>query len=162
LDAFRRFGVDVVAVAGGFGFGGGVDGFLGLGGEFVDFVGGEDAAFGEDFLLFGGEGGGFDRGTGFAVGADAFEAVGFAAGEVLDFFADADGAPVVAAHGAEVGVDVEVFIVVGAGGVGVEGEVEVLLPVESGAGLGEFVIAVAGVGDAEGDVGGVGRDFGVT
>jgi hypothetical protein len=53
--------------------------------------------------------------------AEAFEAVGLAAGELLDFLADADAAPVVAAHGAEVGVHVQVFIVVGAGGVGIEG-----------------------------------------
>jgi hypothetical protein len=29
---------------------------FGFAGELVDFVGGEDAAFGEDFLLVGGEG----------------------------------------------------------------------------------------------------------
>jgi hypothetical protein len=49
----------------------------------------------------------------------------------------------VAAHGAEVGVDVEVFVVVGTGGVGVEGEFEVLFPVEGGAGFGQFIVAVA-------------------
>jgi hypothetical protein len=65
----------------------------------------------------------------------------------------------VPAHGAEVGVDVEVLVVVGAGGVGVEGELEVLLPVEGGAGLGELVVPVARAGDAERDVGGVGGDL---
>src|SRR5690606_16208527 len=114
---------------------------------------------GEDGLLLGGEGVGFDGGAGFAAGADAGEAVGLAGGEVLDLLGDADGAPVVAAHGAEVGVDVEVVVVVGAGGVFVEGELEVLLPVEGGAGLGELVVPVAGAGDAEGDVGGVGGDL---
>jgi hypothetical protein len=49
----------------------------------------------------------------------------------------------VAAHGAEVGVDLQVLVVVGAGEVGVEAEVEVALPVEGGAGLGELVVAVA-------------------
>src|SRR4051794_4192093 len=34
-----------------------------------------------------------------------------------------------------------------------------LLPVQGGAGLGEFVVPVAGAGDSQGDVGGVGGDF---
>ena len=54
-----------------------------------------------------------------------------------------------AAHGAEVGVDVEVLVVVRARRVGVEAQLEVLLPVERGAGLGELVVAVARAGDAE-------------
>ena len=48
-----------------------------------------------------------------------------AAVEVGDFLADAHAAPVVAAHGAEVGVDFQVLVVVGAGQVRVEAEVEV-------------------------------------
>ncbi len=64
-----------------------------------------------------------------------------------------------AAHGAEIGVDFQVFIVVGAGEFGVEAEIEMALPVEGGAGLGEFVVAVARAGDSQGDVGGVGGDF---
>jgi hypothetical protein len=63
----------------------------------------------------------------------------------------------VAAHRAEVGVDIEVLVVQRAGVVGVEGELEVLLPVEGGAGLGEFVVLIARAGNAEGDVGGSAR-----
>ena len=51
------FGIDVVAVAGGFRFVFGGHGLLGLGGEAMDFVGAEDAALAQDFLLFRGEGG---------------------------------------------------------------------------------------------------------
>ena len=56
LELAGRFGIDVVAVAGGFvgGFGG--HDLLGFGGEAMNFVGAEDAAFAQDFLLFGGEG----------------------------------------------------------------------------------------------------------
>src|SRR5690606_3192626 len=78
---------------------------------------------------------------------------------LLDLLADPHAAPVVPAHGAEVGVDVEVFVVVGTGGVFVVGEFEVLLPVEGRTSLGQFVVPVAGAGDAEGDVGGVGGDL---
>jgi hypothetical protein len=49
--------------------------------------------------------------------------------------------------------------VVARGRVGVEGELEVLLPVEGGAGLGELVVPVARAGNAERDVGGVGGDL---
>ena len=70
--------------------------------------------------------------------------------ELRDLLADADRAPVVAAHRAEVGVDVEILVVVGAGGVGVEGELEVLLPVERGARLGQLVVPVAGCRECRG------------
>ena len=41
----------------------------------------------------------------------------------------------------------------------IEAEIEMLLPVERGSRFGQFIIAVAGVGDAQGNVGGVGGDF---
>ena len=43
--------------------------------------------------------------------------------------------------------------------VGIEGELEVLLPVERGAGLGQLVVAVARAGNAQRDVGRVRRDL---
>ncbi len=151
LHLLRLVRIHIIAVAGGLAFFG-ADDLLGLGGEFVDLFGGEVAAGFEDLALFFGEGVGFDGGT-------AFEALGLAGLELLDLFGDADGAPVVAAHGAEVGVDIEILVVVGAGGVLVEGELEVLVPVEGGAGLGELVVPVAGAGDAQGDIGGVCGDL---
>ena len=57
LKLASRFGIDVVAVAGGFRFVFGGHDLLGLGGEAMDFVGAEDAALAQDFLLFRGEGG---------------------------------------------------------------------------------------------------------
>ena len=68
-------------------------------------------------------------------------------------------APVVAAHRAEVGVDVEILVVVGPRGVGIERQLEVLLPVEGGTGLGELVVAIAHAGNAERHVRGVRRDL---
>ena len=50
------------------------------------------------------------------------------------------------AHRAEVRVHVEVFVVVGAREVGIERQLEVLLPVERGARLGQLVVAVARAG----------------
>ena len=152
LHLLRLFGIDIIAVASGLCALVCSDDLLGFGGELVDLFGAEVAAGFEDLALSFGEGVGLDGGA-------AFEALGFAGGELLDLLGDADGAPVVAAHGAEVGVDIEVLVVVGAGGVLVEGELEVLVPVECGAGLGELVVPVAGAGDAEGDVGGVGGDL---
>ena len=78
-----------------------------------------------------------------------------AGGELLDLLADADAAPVVAAHRAEVGVDVEVLVVERARRVRVEGELEVALPVQRGARLRQLVVAVAAPRDPESDVGGV-------
>src|SRR5690606_34705622 len=68
-------------------------------------------------------------------------------------------APVMAAHGAEVGVHIEVFVMEGAGGIRIEGELEVLLPVECGAGPGQFVVSVPRARNAEGHVGGMSRDL---
>ena len=58
LELAGGFGIDVVAVTGGFGFCFGRHDLLGFGGEAMNFVGAEDAAFAQDFLLLGGEGGG--------------------------------------------------------------------------------------------------------
>ena len=68
-------------------------------------------------------------------------------------------APVVAAHGAEIGVDVEILIVIRPGQFGIEAQLEMLLPIERGPGLGQLVIAVARAGDAQRDVGRVGGDL---
>src|SRR6185503_19915175 len=84
--------------------------------------------------------------------------VGLAGHELVDLLGDADGAPVVAAHGAETGVDVQIFIVERPRELGVEPEVEMALPVEGGASFGQLVVAVARAGDSERDVGGVGGD----
>ncbi len=152
LDLLGGVGVYIVGVAGSFFAFFGSDGLLGFGCEFVNFFGGEVAALFENVLLLGGEGGGLYR-------LAAGEALGVAGLELFDFFADANRAPVVAAHGAEVGVDIEVFVVVGSGGVFIEGEFEVFVPVEGCAGFGEFVVPVAGAGDSECDIGSVGCDF---
>ena len=64
-----------------------------------------------------------------------------------DVLGDAHRAELRAAHRAEVRrlrrLRRQRLVVVGAGGVGVEGELEVLLPVEGGAGAGEVVVPVA-------------------
>ena len=44
----------------------------------------------------------------------------FSAGKLLNFFTDANAAPIVAAHGAEIRVHIQVLIVIGAGGVGIK------------------------------------------
>src|SRR5439155_503714 len=80
------------------------------------------------------------------------------AGELLDLLRDAHAAPVVAAHRAEVGVDLQVLVVQRAGRLAVEGELELPGPVERGAGPREIVVPVAGPRDATRDVARVGSD----
>src|SRR5262249_43804618 len=82
-----------------------------------------------------------------------------AARERLDLLRDAHAAPVVAAHRAEVGVDVEVLVVEGPRRLAVKRELELPGPVERGAGAREVVVPGAGGGDAAGDVAGVGGDL---
>lgn len=63
------------------------------------------------------------------------------------------------AHGAEIGVHIEIFIVKRARRVGIEAEFELPLPVERGAGAGEIIIPIARARNAEGDIGGMRGDF---
>gem|GEM_PF-6745695 len=53
-----------------------------------------------------------------------------------------------AAHGAEIGVDFQILIVIGACEIGIERKVEMFLPIQGGAGFGEFIIAVARMGNS--------------
>src|SRR4029077_5703098 len=82
-----------------------------------------------------------------------------AARDRLDLLRDAHAAPVVAAHGAEVGVDLEVLVVEGPRRLAVEGELELPRPVEGGAGVGEVVVPGARPGDPTGNVAGVRGDL---
>src|SRR5439155_20216866 len=79
--------------------------------------------------------------------------------ELLDLLRDAHAAPVVAAHGAEVGVDLEVLVVERARGLAVEGELELARPVERRAGAREVVVPAPGRRDPAGDVTRVGGDL---
>ena len=47
-----------------------------------------------------------------------------------------------AAHGAEVRIDIEIFVVVGLRSIRIEGELEVLFPIERGPRLGQLIILV--------------------
>src|SRR5205823_7516356 len=87
------------------------------------------------------------------------ESGGLAARKLLDLLRDAHAAPVVAAHRAEVGVDLQVLVVQRAGRLAVEGELELPGPVERGAGPREIVVPVAGPRDATRDVARVGSDL---
>ena len=78
----------------------------------MDHLGAQHAALLENLGLVGGQGVRL-------AGRPAVVLLLLAAGEFHDLLGDADAAPVVAAHGAEVGVHVEVLVVEGAGGVGV-------------------------------------------
>ena len=118
----------------------------------MDLLRAQHAALLEDLLLLGCQGRALDR-------LVAAVRLVLARGELDDLLRDPHAAPVVAAHRAEVGVDVEVFVVIRPRGVGIEGELEVLLPVEGGAGLGELVVAVAHARDAERDVRRMRRDL---
>src|SRR5207249_8691128 len=87
------------------------------------------------------------------------EARVLAARERLDLLRDAHAAPAVAAHGAEVGVDLEVLVVEGARRLAGEGELELPGPVERRAGAREVVVPRAGARGAAGGVAGVGGDL---
>ena len=63
------------------------------------------------------------------------------------------------AHRAEVRVDIEILVVIRARQIGIERELEVALPVERGARLGELVVAVARAGNPERHIGRVRRDL---
>src|SRR5262249_45856574 len=79
--------------------------------------------------------------------------------ELLDLLRDAHAAPVVTAHGAEIGVDLEVLVVKGTRRLAVEGELELPWPVEGGAGARQIVVPGACAGDSAGDVARVGGDL---
>jgi hypothetical protein len=134
-----RFGFifHVVAVAGS---------FLSFVRQLVDLVRSEVAALVEDVDAGGAHAGALLGLLGW-LGGFVFAAV-----EVGDFLADSHAAPVVAAHGAEIGVDFQIFIVIGAGEIGIERQIEMLLPVQRGSRLGQLVVAIARAGDAQGDV----------
>src|SRR5262249_539381 len=72
---------------------------------------------------------------------------------------DAHAAPVVAAHGAELGVDLEVLVVQRPGGLAVEGELELPWPVERRTGARQVVVPGASARDAARDVPGMGADL---
>ena len=122
-----------------------------LGGQPVDLLRAEDAALLQDLRLLRREGRGADR-------LAALVRLLLAGRELLDLLGDPHAAPVVAAHGAEVRVHVQVLVVVGPGRVGIERELEVLLPVERGPRLGQLVVTIARRRDAQGHVRRVGRD----
>src|SRR5262245_51900250 len=82
-----------------------------------------------------------------------------AARERLDLLRDAHAAPVVPAHGAEVGVDLEVLVMERAGSLPVERELELPRPVECRAGTRQVVVPLARAGHAARDVAGVRRDL---
>ena len=111
----------------------------------------EDSSLLENLPLFFGQRLGADR-------LSTIEPLGLAAGELLDLLGDPNAAPVVAAHGAEVGIDVEILVVIRPRGVGIEREIEVLLPVQGGTSLGQLIIVVAGSRNPECDIRGVGGD----
>src|SRR5439155_9596049 len=79
--------------------------------------------------------------------------------ELLDLLRDAHAAPVVAAHGAEVGVDLEVLVVERARGLAVEGELELSRPVERRAGAREVVVPGARTGNPSGNIARVRSDL---
>ena len=137
--------VGQVAVARGWRIGFALHGPLGLGCQLVDLLGTQHAPLFEDLLLIVGQGIRDLRivpGVGLVIARE----------ELGDLLRDSHAAPVVSAHGTEIGVNVEVFIVQGTGGVGIERELEVLFPVQGRTCLGQLVISVTGAGDAQGDV----------
>src|SRR5438105_10205343 len=79
--------------------------------------------------------------------------------ELLDLLRDAHAAPVVAAHRAEVGVDLEILVVQRARRLAVERELELPRPVERRAGAREVVVPRACCGNATSDIARVRRDL---
>src|SRR4051812_26578568 len=96
LNVLGRIVIHVVAVTRRFRAGVCSDCLAGFGGEAMDLFGAEDAALLQDGLLLGGE----RRRNSHAA---AFETFRLAGCKLLDFLADADAAPVVTAHGTEIG-----------------------------------------------------------
>ena len=127
-------------------------GLAGLAGQFVNFCRIENSPFFENLLLFRSQGVATDRSC-------PLKSFCLAAGKLLDLFGDAHAAPVVTTHGTEVGIHIEILVVECTGGIRIEGEIKVLLPVECGARLGQLVVAVAGAGNSQSDIRGMGRDL---
>src|SRR5262245_14688160 len=82
-----------------------------------------------------------------------------AAGECLDLLRDAHAAPVVPAHRAEVGVDLEVLVMQRTRRLAVEGELELAWPVERRTRPREVVVPLPGASDAARDVAGMRGDL---
>lgn len=123
-----------------------------LGRKTVDFIRAQDSPLLEDLTLLIIE---------CVADSDSFSTKTFslAGSELLNVLADTDTAPVMATHGTEISVYVEVLIVVSAGHIRVKGQIELALPVECGTGLGELIVSVARSWDTESDVSGMGCDL---
>ena len=83
----------------------------------------------------------------------------FSGREFNNFLADSHAAPIVATHRTKIGVDIQIFVMEGARRIRIEAEVKMFLPVQGGAGFGQFVIPVAGTGNPQGNVCGVCGNF---
>ena len=81
-----------------------------------------------------------------------------ATGKFLNLFRDTNAAPVVPAHGAEIGVNVQIFIVICPGQIGVEGQIKVSLPIQGGSSLGQLIVVVTTSRDAQSNISRVGGD----
>ena len=109
LFLLRNSGVNKVTVTRGLGFNR-ADRHLGFRGKLVNFIGRKNTALGEHLLLLWRK-----RRTQHRLVASILLAL--AAGKFLNFLANANTAPIVAAHGAEIRVHVQVLVVISAGGV---------------------------------------------
>ena len=126
--------------------------FLGLAGQTMNFFRRQHASFLQNFLLLGRQSLG-------DFGFVPLEGVCLAAGKFLDLFADANAAPVVTTHGAEVGIHVQIFVVIRASCVRIEAQFKVLGPVQCGTRFSKFIIAVASPRDSQRHVGRMCRDL---
>ncbi len=147
LNSLSFFVADVIAVAVRFAVFC-THGLASLAGEAMNLLGGQHASLLQDFLLFGRQSIGHLRFV-------PLEGIRFATGEFLDLLADANTAPVMTAHRTEVGVDIKVFIVIRTSCVGVEAEFKMLLPVQCGTCLGQFIVTVTSPRNAQCDVRGM-------
>ena len=86
---------------------------LGFRSKLVNFLGRKHATLGKNFLLLWRQ----RRAEHWFV---ASILLALAAGKFLNFFAYANAAPIMSAHGAEIRVHIQVLIVIGAGGVGIK------------------------------------------
>src|SRR5690606_6322792 len=101
----------------------GANGLARLGRKPVDLLGAQHPTLLEDGTLLGRQ----SRGL---LNPVPLEAFGLATGKLPNLLGDPHGAPVVAAHGAKVRVDVQILVVEGASRVRIEGQLEVLFPVQ--------------------------------
>ncbi len=116
-----------------------------LAGQAMNLLGAEDTALAQDFLLLGSQGFGDD-------GPIPRVFLVLAGQERIDLLRDPHTAPIVTAHGAEIGIDVQVLIVQGASRVRIEREFEVFFPVQCRPSLRQLVVAVAAGRDAQGHI----------